>query len=88
MDLLSSPPHGRYYIPSSPPPEPDGTECWPSNLWEQFQDERIKVSKCILSATRRFHYKNILRRMEDRLDGIPRQKWANMRSYCYTHFEL
>ena len=52
-------------MPSSPPPEPDGTECWPKNLWELFEDERVKVSKCILTPTRRFHYKNILRGMED-----------------------
>ena len=32
MDLLSSPPHSRYYMPSSPPLEPNGTECWPENL--------------------------------------------------------
>jgi hypothetical protein len=75
-------------MPSSPPPEPDGTECWPKDLWELFEDERVKVSKCILTPTRRFHYQNILRGMEDQPKGIPRQKWANTKSYCKANFEL
>src|ERR1700722_16644704 len=89
MDLLSSPPHGRYYMPSSPPPEPSGVQCWPTNLWEKFEDKRIKLSKCILSATRRFHYKNFLMALDvPCLDGVSRQKWANLKSYCLAHFEL
>jgi len=75
-------------MPSSPPPEPDGMRCWPEDLWEQFEDERCKISKCILSLTRRFYYKNILRKMDERPEGIPRQKWANIKSYCLTNFEL
>jgi hypothetical protein len=88
MDLLSSPPHGRYYMPSSPPPEPSGMECWEEGTWEKFEDERCKISKCILSATRRFYYKNFLRRQDVRPDGFPRQKWASLKSYCLNNFEL
>jgi hypothetical protein len=47
-------------MPSSPPPELDRTECWPEGLWEAFEDKRLKLSKCILSLSRRFYYKNIL----------------------------
>ena len=75
-------------MPSSPPPEPDGTECWPVDLWELFEDERVKISKCILTPTQRFHYKNILRGLEERPNDIPKQKWANMKSYCKANFEL
>ena len=63
-------------------------QCWPNDLWEQFEDERCKISKCILSPTQRFHYKNILQHMDDRPDDIPKQKWANIKSYCLANFEL
>jgi len=26
--------------------------------------------------------------MDNRLDDIPRQKWANIKSYCLANFEL
>jgi hypothetical protein len=69
MDLLSSPPHGRYYMPSSPPSEPDGIECWPEDLWELFEEKRVRVSKCILTPTWCFRYKNILCGIEDSFLG-------------------
>jgi hypothetical protein len=61
-------------MPSPPPPKPDGMQCWPKNLWDQFEDERCKISKCILSLTQRFYYKNILQEMDKRPDDILRQK--------------
>jgi len=43
--------HGRYYMPSSPPPEPDGMRCWPKDLWGQFEDETLQDFGGILIQT-------------------------------------
>jgi hypothetical protein len=74
MDLLSSLLYSRYYILASLLLELDGIQCWPKDLWEQFKDKRCKTSKCILSLTQRFYYRNILCRIDDHLDSFPKQK--------------
>jgi hypothetical protein len=87
-------PCGVMYLPSSPPPEPDGQRSFPETLKRDYMnwlDTDEGKNRKLLGPKKRFDYRHFLQHpnaksiLEDTQD---RRREANEKFHCSKYFEL
>jgi hypothetical protein len=92
VGLPSSSPSGVNFMPSSPPPAPNGVEPWHPDLNNEFMDMVLKNrANCLLTPLKRSDYRYYLNNrtaISKALDVRQRRRQAYDKHWALTFFEL
>jgi hypothetical protein len=92
VGLPAPSPSGVNFMPSSPPPAPNGVLCWPEDTNEAFMDMVLKnKANCLLTPLKCYDYRYYLNNrlaVSDAVDKARRRRQAHDKHWALTFFEL
>jgi hypothetical protein len=92
IGLLASSPHSVNFMPSSPPPLPNGIQCWLEDLNNKFMDMVYGLKRLkLLTPKRRLDYRYYLNnRLASLQSGTKKERRdaANTKWWAQKFFEL
>ena len=96
IGLNAQSPSGVHFMPSSPPPAPNGRQVWPDNIDYAFSkwiyDDGIKKHRKLLTPQTRMEYRLFLANRNYIIDSnLPlreRNRLAQVRFHALNYYEL